>query len=369
VPDEARTFGMEGLFRQLGIYSSSGQLYEPVDAGQVMYYKEDKQGQMLEEGINEAGAMSAWIALATAYSNYRCPMIPFYIYYSMFGHQRIGDLCWAAGDMRARGFLLGATSGRTTLNGEGLQHQDGHSHILANTVPNCISYDATFAYEVAVIVQDGMRRMYQDKEAVYYYLTLLNENYQHPAMPANAADGIIKGMYLYRAAAGEAKHKVQLLGSGSILREVIAAAELLANEFDVQADIWAVTSYNELARDGQAVERWNMLHPDEQPRSAYVSECLQNQSGPVIAASDYMKNYADQIRCWVPATYRVLGTDGFGRSDSRQKLRYFFEVDRHFIALAALKSLQDEGLIESAQVTNAMQRFGIDPEKPNPLTT
>jgi len=369
VPDEARTFGMEGLFRQLGIYSSSGQLYEPVDSAQIMYYKEDKKGQMLEEGINEAGAMSAWIALATAYTNYRCPMIPFYIYYSMFGHQRIGDLCWAAGDMRARGFLLGATSGRTTLNGEGLQHQDGHSHILANTVPNCISYDATFSYEVAVIVQDGIRRMYQEKQAVYYYLTLLNENYQHPAMPEGAADGIIKGMYRFQEATIEGKHRVQLLGSGSILREVIAAAELLESEFDIAADIWAVTSFNELTREGQAVDRWNMLHPEQPARESYVNQCLKDQAGPVIAASDYMKNYADQIRAWVPGSYRVLGTDGFGRSDSRQKLRHFFEVDRYFVAIAALKSLQDTGDISADIVAGAIQRFGIDPEKPNPLTS
>ncbi|MEZ5524644.1 MAG: pyruvate dehydrogenase (acetyl-transferring), homodimeric type [Pseudomonadales bacterium] len=369
VPDEARTFGMEGLFRQLGIYSSSGQLYEPVDAGQVMYYKEDKKGQMLEEGINEAGAMSAWMALATAYSNYRCPMIPFYIYYSMFGHQRIGDLCWAAGDIQARGFLVGATSGRTTLNGEGLQHQDGHSHILANTVPNCVSYDATFAYEVAVIVQDGMRRMYQEKQAVYYYLTLLNENYPHPPLPDGATEGIIKGMYLFRSAEKAGKHRVQLLGSGAILREVIAAADLLRSEYEVEADIWAVTSFNELAREGQAVERWNMLHPEEAPRESYVSQCLGARSGPVIAASDYMKNYADQIRAWVPASYRVLGTDGFGRSDSRRKLRHFFEVDRYFVALAALKSLQDEGLVDAALVSQAMQRFNIDPDKPNPLNS
>jgi len=367
VPDEARTFGMEGLFRQLGIYSSSGQLYEPVDAAQVMYYKEDKKGQMLEEGINESGAMSAWIALATAYSNYRCPMIPFYIYYSMFGHQRIGDLCWAAGDIQARGFLLGATSGRTTLNGEGLQHQDGHSQILANTVPNCISYDATFAYEVAVIVQDGMRRMYQEKQAVYYYLTLLNENYQHPEMPEDAAEGIIKGMYLFRESVGESELRVQLLGSGAILREVIAAADLLKEQFNVEADIWAVTSFNELTRDGQDVERWNMLHPQDEPRESYVTQCLAGQPGPVIAATDYMKNYADQIRGWVPVSYRVLGTDGFGRSDSRQKLRHFFEVDRHFVALAALTSLQEEGRIGAEVVAAAIQQFGIDADKPNPL--
>lgn len=367
VPDEARTFGMEGLFRQLGIYSSSGQLYEPVDSAQVMYYKEDKKGQMLEEGINEAGAMSAWIALATAYSNYDCPMIPFYVYYSMFGHQRIGDLCWLAGDIQARGFLIGATSGRTTLNGEGLQHQDGHSQILANTVPNCISYDATFAYEVAVIVQDGIRRMYQDKEAVYYYLTLLNENYPHPDMPENAPEGIIKGMYCYQPATSKGKHRVQLLGSGSILREVIAAAGLLQDEFNIVADVWAVTSFNELTRDGQNVERWNMLHPDQPERECYVTQCLKNQPGPVIATSDYMKNHADQIRTWVPGNYRVLGTDGFGRSDSRQKLRHFFEVDRYFIAIAALKSLHDEGSIAASLVCEAIQRFGIDPEKPTPL--
>jgi len=368
VPDEARTFGMEGLFRQLGIYSSSGQLYEPVDAAQVMYYKEDKKGQMLEEGINEAGAMSAWIALATAYSNYRCPMIPFYVYYSMFGHQRIGDLCWAAGDIQARGFLLGATSGRTTLNGEGLQHQDGHSHILANTVPNCISYDATFSYEVAVIVQDGMRRMYHEKQAVYYYLTLLNENYQHPAMPEDAAEGIIKGMYLFREATGDTEHRVQLLGSGAILREVIAAADLLKAEFDIDADIWAVTSFNELTRDGQDVERWNMLHPEEEARESYVTQCLDGQQGPVIAATDYIKNFAEQIRAWVPAAYRVLGTDGFGRSDSRQKLRHFFEVDRHFVVLAALKTLQEQGAIEAEVVSAAIVKFGIDPDKANPLS-
>jgi len=368
VPDEARTFGMEGLFRQLGIYSSSGQLYDPVDAGQVMYYKEDKKGQMLEEGINEAGAMSAWIALATAYSNYRCPMIPFYVYYSMFGHQRIGDLCWAAGDIQARGFLLGATSGRTTLNGEGLQHQDGHSHILANTVPNCISYDATFSYEVAVIVQDGMRRMYHEKQAVYYYLTLLNENYQHPAMPEDAAEGIIKGMYLFREAEGDTKLRVQLMGSGSILREVIAAGDLLKEQFDVEADIWAVTSFNELTRDGQDVERWNMLHPQETPRDSYVTQCLDGQPGPVVAATDYMKNFAEQIRAWVPTTYRVLGTDGFGRSDSRQKLRYFFEVDRYFVVLAALKALQEQGEVGADVVSAAIAKFDIDPDKPNPLS-
>ena len=368
VPDEARTFGMEGMFRQLGIYSSSGQLYEPVDSAQVMYYKEDKKGQMLEEGINEAGALSAWLTLATAYSNYNCAMIPFYVFYSMFGFQRVGDLCWAAGDMQARGFLVGGTSGRTTLNGEGLQHQDGHSHILASTVPNCISYDATFSYEVAVIVQDGMRRMYQEKEAVYYYLTLLNENYSHPDMPKGAEAGIVKGLYLFQETPGKSRLRVQLIGSGSIMREVIAAAELLREEFKVDADIWAATSFNELAREGQSVERWNMLHPQETARISYVTQCFADREGPVIAATDYMKNYADQIRAYVPKTYRVLGTDGFGRSDSRQKLRHFFEVDRYFITIAALQSLLKEGKVDAEVVSSALTKFGIDPNKSNPVT-
>ncbi len=367
VPDEARTFGMEGMFRQLGIYSSVGQLYEPVDADQIMSYREDKKGQMLEEGINEAGAVSAWIALATAYSNYNSPVIPFYVFYSMFGFQRIGDLCWAAGDMQARGFLVGATSGRTTLNGEGLQHQDGHSHILANTVPNCVSYDATFSYEVAVIIQDGMRRMYQEKEAVYYYLTLLNENYTHPAMPDGAEQGIIKGMYLFSESSGNHENSVRLIGSGSVLREVIAAADILDKEFQVDCEIWAATSFNELAREGQEVERWNMLNPEKPPRASYVTECLKGNDTPVVAATDYMKIYADQIRAYVPTAYKVLGTDGFGRSDSRQKLRHFFEVDRYFIAVAALQSLAGDGRATSEQVAQAIEKFGIDPEKPNPL--
>jgi len=368
IPDEARTFGMEGMFRQLGIYSSSGQLYEPVDSAQVMYYKEDKKGQMLEEGINEAGAFSAWLTLATAYSNYNCAMIPFYVFYSMFGFQRVGDLCWAAGDMQARGFLLGGTSGRTTLNGEGLQHQDGHSHILASTVPNCVAYDATFSYEVAVIIQDGMRRMYQEKEAVYYYLTLLNENYSHPDMPKGAETGIVKGLYLFQEASGKSRLRVQLIGSGSIMREVIAAAELLKKEFKVDADIWAATSFNELAREGQSVERWNMLHPQKTAKISYVTQCFADREGPVIAATDYMKNYADQIRAYVPKTYRVLGTDGFGRSDSRQKLRHFFEVDRYFITIAALQSLLKEGKVDAEVVSSALTKFGIDPNKSNPVT-
>lgn len=371
VPDEARTFGMEGMFRQLGIYSSMGQLYEPVDSSQVMSYKEDKKGQMLEEGITEAGSIAAWIALATAYSNYDCPMIPFYIFYSMFGFQRIGDLCWAAGDIQARGFLLGATSGRTTLNGEGLQHQDGHSHLLAATIPNCISYDATFAYEVAVIIQDGMRRMYQEKEAIYFYLTLLNENYAHPEMPEGAQQGILKGMYLFQEAQactkGDQPLKVQLLGSGAILREILAAAQILREQYQVEADIWAVTSFNELAREGRAADRWNHLHPQQQPRLSYVSQCLRGRQGPAIAATDYMKNYADQIRAWVPGPYAVLGTDGFGRSDSRHKLRKFFEVDRDFIVVTALDMLARQGEIEPAIVSAAIEQLGVDPEKSNPV--
>jgi len=367
VPDEARTFGMEGMFRQLGIYSSVGQLYEPIDSGQLMYYKEDKKGQMLEEGLTECGAGSAWLALATAYSNYDCPMIPFYVYYSMFGFQRIGDLLWAAGDLQARGFLLGATSGRTTLNGEGLQHQDGHSHILANTIPNCISYDATYGYEVAIIIQDGMRRMFVDKEPIFYYLTLINENYVHPKMPVGVEQGIIKGMYLLEQSKGGKTHRVQLLGSGSILREVLAAAEILRTDFAVDADIWSVTSFNELAREGQSVERWNMLHPLSEQRKSYVTECLEARDGPVIAASDYMKNYAEQIRAYIPQTYRVLGTDGFGRSDSRKKLRYFFEVDRYFIVLAALQALVADGRIKAKTLDKAIKQFGLDAEKVNPL--
>ncbi len=370
VPDEARTFGMEGMFRQLGIYSSVGQLYEPVDAGQVMYYKEDKKGQMLEEGLTEAGGIAAWVALATAYSNYDCPMIPFYIFYSMFGFQRIGDMCWAAGDIQARGFLLGATSGRTTLNGEGLQHQDGHSHLLAATIPNCISYDATFSYEVAVIIQDGMRRMYQEKEAVYFYLTLLNENYVHPEMPDGVAEDIIKGMYLFSEAPeteqGNKQLKVQLLGSGAILREVIKAAEILKDNYQVNADIWAITSFNELAREGRAVNRWNRLHPQQSARMSHVSKCLQGCAGPVVAATDYMKNYADQIRAWVSEPYAVLGTDGFGRSDSREKLRHFFEVDSAFIVITALDMLARQGDIEPSLVSEAMKELNIDPEKLNP---
>jgi pyruvate dehydrogenase E1 component len=367
VPDEARTFGMEGMFRQLGIYSHVGQLYEPVDSDQVMYYREEKNGQILQEGINEAGAMSSWIAAATAYANHGQAMIPFYIYYSMFGFQRVGDLAWAAGDMQARGFLLGGTAGRTTLAGEGLQHQDGHSHIVASTIPNCVSYDPTFAYELAVIVQDGMRRMYQERENCFYYITVMNENYPMPAMPEGVEDGIRRG--LYRLSLAESgTHRVQLLGSGTILREVIAAAELLARDFDVAADVWSATSFNELRRDGIDAERWNMLHPDESPRLPYVAEQLGETEGPIVAATDYMRTYADQIRPYLPRRYLTLGTDGYGRSDMRSQLRKFFEVNRWYVAVAALKALADEGTIPPSRVRDAIEKYRIDPDKPNPVT-
>ncbi|RLW68375.1 MAG: pyruvate dehydrogenase (acetyl-transferring), homodimeric type, partial [gamma proteobacterium symbiont of Stewartia floridana] len=367
VPDEARTFGMEGMFRQLGIYSSVGQLYEPVDADQVMFYREDKKGQILQEGINEAGAMSSWIAAATSYSNHGVSMIPFYIYYSMFGFQRIGDLAWAAGDMQARGFLIGGTAGRTTLAGEGLQHQDGHSHLVAATIPNCVSYDPAFAYELTVIVLDGMRRMYQQQENVFYYITVMNENYLQPAMPEGVEEGIVQGMYRLKKG-GKQKTRVQLLGSGTILREVIAAAELLEKDFNVTADIWSVTSFNELRREGLDVERWNTLHPEEDQRQSYVTQQLSGQQGPVVAATDYIRSYADQIRPFVPAAYSVLGTDGYGRSDMRSQLRKFFEVNRYYVALAALKSLADQGDLKEEVVTQAIKKYKIDPDKPNPCT-
>jgi pyruvate dehydrogenase E1 component len=369
VPDEARTFGMEGLFRQLGIYSSGGQKYEPEDAGQVMYYREDKKGRILEEGINEAGAMSGWLAAATSYSVHDFTLIPFYIYYSMFGFQRVGDLCWAAGDSQARGFLLGATAGRTTLNGEGLQHQDGHSHILAGTVPNCVSYDPTYSYELAVIIQDGLRRMYEDNEKVFYYLTLMNENYVHGAMPEGAEEGIRKGMYLLREGKPKTRKtpRVQLLGSGTILREVEAAAELLREDFGVAADVWSVTSFNELRREGLQLDRDDMLNPEKQRGPNWVEKCLDGRAGPVIASTDYMRAFADQIRPWVKAPYSVLGTDGFGRSDSRQKLRHFFEVDRYFVVLAALNALRKEGKVEAAVVQQAIEKYGIDTDKPYPV--
>ncbi len=366
VPDEARTFGMEGMFRQLGIYSSAGQRYVPHDADQILYYKEDKKGQILEEGINEAGAMSAWMALATAYSNYDYPMIPFYVFYSMFGFQRIGDLAWAAGDMQARGFLIGATAGRTTLNGEGLQHQDGHSHVLANTIPNCRTYDPAYSYELAVIVQDGLQRMFQARENCFYYITVMNENYLHPGMPAGAEAGIIRGMYLL-AEGKKNKLRVQLLGAGAILNEVRAAAEILARQYRVSADIWSLTSVNQLTRDGQAAIRWNMLNPGAEAKIPYVTQQLSERPGPVIAATDYVKSYGEQLRAFIPGDYFVLGTDGFGRSDTRSKLRGFFEVDRNYIVVATLYTLCQQGKVEKSVVSKAIIDLGIDPEKPNPL--
>ncbi len=373
VPDESRTFGMEGMFRQLGIWSSLGQLYKPQDADQLMYYRESKDGQVLQEGINEGGAMSSWIVAATSYSTNNVPMIPFYIYYSMFGLQRVGDLAWLAGDMRARGFLLGGTAGRTTLNGEGLQHEDGHSHILAGTIPNCISYDPTFAYEVVTIVRDGMRRMYAEQEDVYYYITLMNENYTHPGMPEGSEAGILKGLYQLSDGGKTPKkgHRVQLMGSGTILREVMFAAELLKSDFGIASDVWSATSYNELRRDGMAAERWSRLHPTEPARKSHVEQCLEGHDGPVIAATDYMRNYADQVREYVQAAgrrYTVLGTDGFGRSDYRRKLRRFFEVDRWHVVVAALKALADDGVIKHTVVAEAIEKYGLQAERAAPWT-
>jgi len=368
VPDESRTFGMEGMFRQLGIYSSVGQLYKPQDADQLMYYREDKAGQVLQEGINEAGAMSSWIAAATSYSSNDLPMIPFYIYYSMFGLQRVGDLAWLAGDMRARGFLLGGTAGRTTLNGEGLQHEDGHSHVLASTIPNCISYDPTFAYEVVVIIREGIRRMYEEQQDVYYYVTLMNENYPHPGMPDGAEQGIIKGVYLLKAGASAKGPRVQLMGSGTILREVMAAADLLREDFKVNADIWSATSFNELRRDGMSAERWSLLHPTKPRRKSYLETALEGHAGPVVAATDYMRAFAEQVRSQIPRRYVVLGTDGFGRSDYRVKLRRFFEVNRYYVAVAALKALADDGEIKAEVVDQAIAKYKLDPERPDPWT-
>ncbi|MFT5571920.1 MAG: pyruvate dehydrogenase E1 component [Cryomorphaceae bacterium] len=368
VPDEARTFGMEGLFRQLGIYASEGQKYEPEDSDQLMYYREDVKGQVLEEGINEAGAMSSWIAAATSYSTNDLPMIPFYIYYSMFGFQRIGDLAWAAGDMQARGFMVGGTAGRTTLAGEGLQHQDGNSHIQASLIPNCISYDPTYAYELAVIVQDGMRRMYQEEENVFYYLTVMNENYLHPALPEGSEEGILKGLYQLKKSDKDDGQTatVQLMGSGTILNECVQAAEILEAQYGVAANIWSATSINELRREGLAVTRWNMLHPHDKPQISYVEQCFQEQNGPVVAATDYMKVYADSIREFVPSRYVVLGTDGFGRSDDREQLRSHFEVSHRYIVVAALSALFEDGSIDADIVNNAIKQFNIDPEKPTP---
>ncbi|OUE38105.1 pyruvate dehydrogenase (acetyl-transferring), homodimeric type [Billgrantia desiderata SP1] len=368
VPDEARTFGMEGMFRQLGIYTSEGQKYEPVDKGQIMFYREDKKGQILEEGITEAGAMSAWIAAATSYSNHNLPLLPFYIYYSMFGFQRIGDLAWAAGDLQARGFLVGGTAGRTTLNGEGLQHQDGHSHLQAATIPNCRSYDPTYAHEVAVIVQDGLKRMFADKENCFYYLTVMNENYEHPELEEVPVDDIIKGMYLLREHKGDKGH-VQLLGSGTILREVEEAARMLAEEWGVGSDVWSVTSFNELRREALLLEREAFINAADEPVKPHVTRCLEGRKGPAIASTDYMRLFADQVRAWVPTDYHVLGTDGYGRSDTREKLRHFFEVDRYFVVVASLKALAERGELDRKVVAEAIKKYGIDPNKPNPLTS
>jgi pyruvate dehydrogenase E1 component len=369
VPDEARTFGMEGLFRQVGIYSSVGQLYTPQDVDQLMYYREDRKGQILEEGINEAGAFCSWLAAATAYANHGVSMIPMYIFYSMFGFQRVGDFAWAAGDMQARGFLLGATAGRTTLAGEGLQHQDGHSHLLASTIPNCVAYDPCYGYELAVIMQDGLRRMYAEQENVFYYITCMNENYAHPPMPKGAEHGILRGMYLLHVG-GRGAVRVTLLGSGTILREAQAAAELLESEFGVPADVYSVTSFSELRRDALAAERDALLHPErKKARKPWVSECLAGRDGPFIAATDYMKTVADQVRQWVPGRYVALGTDGFGRSDSRAALRGHFEVDRRWIVVAALKALADDGKIDAGTVALAIKKFEIDPAKPDPLVS
>jgi pyruvate dehydrogenase E1 component len=370
VPDEARTFGMEGLFRTIGIYSSLGQLYDPVDADQVMFYREDEQGQILQEGISEAGAFGSWTAAATSYSNQGVQMIPFYIYYSIFGFQRIGDLAWAAADMQARGFLIGGTAGRTTLAGEGLQHQDGHSHVAASTIPNCVAYDPAYAYELAVIIHEGMRRMHVEQENIFYYLTIMNENYLQPAMPdrEGVRESILRGMHRVRAAEPGAKYSVQLLGSGAILREVLAAADLLKSDFEIAADVWSVTSFTELRREGLDVERRNRLHPEAAPRSTHVAECLDRDRGPVIAATDYMKIHAEQIRPYVPTDYYALGTDGFGRSDSRSRLRHFFEVSRYFVTISALSALADRDAIPRSRVVEAMKKYGIDPEKPNPVT-
>ncbi len=367
IPDEARTFGMEGMFRQFGIYASKGQLYEPEDAGELMYYREDKKGVILEEGINEAGAFCSWLAAGTAYSNHNTQMVPFYIYYSMFGFQRIGDFIWAGGDMQSRGFLIGATAGRTTLAGEGLQHQDGHSLVNASTVPNCVSYDPTYAYELAVIIQDGLRRMIGEQEDVFYYITCMNENYVHPPMPKGVEEGILKGMYLLQVG-GQGKIRAQLMGSGTILREVLGAAELLAKDFGIPTDVWSVTSFNELRRDGLEVERWNQLHPEAEPRKCYVEQCLAGRPGPYIAATDYMKIVPDQIQRWVPGSFISLGTDGYGRSDARAALRQHFEVDKRFIAVAAMKALADDGVLDEKTVSQAIENYGIDPDRPDPVT-
>lgn len=367
VPDECRTFGMEGLFRQIGIYAPQGQLYEPVDKGQIAFYREEKNGQILEEGINEAGAFCSWISAATSYSTNDLSMVPFYIYYSMFGFQRVGDLVWAAGDMKARGFIMGATAGRTTLAGEGLQHQDGHNLLMFSFVPNCVTYDPTFSYELAVIIRDGLRRMVEKQENIFYYITLMNENYFHPDMPKGVEEGILKGMYLFKAGKTKAKLAVQLLGAGTILREVIKAGEILEKDYGVAANVWSVTSFSELRKEALAVERHNRLHPNVKPKSSYVAQCFADHNGPVIAATDYICLNADQIRSYVPEPYVVLGTDGYGRSDTREKLRHFFEVDYRYIVCAALKALADQEKIPVAKVVEAMKKYKINSKKPNPV--
>ena len=367
VPDEARTFGMEGMFRQIGIYSSKGQLYTPQDAEQLMFYREDKQGQILEEGINEAGAFCSWLASGTSYSNHDIQTVPFYIYYSMFGFQRIGDFIWAGGDMQSRGFLIGGTAGRTTLAGEGLQHQDGHSLMNASTVPNCVSYDPTYAYELAVIIQDGLRRMIGEQENVFFYVTTMNENYVQPPMPSGVEDGILKGMYLLQVG-GQGQIRVQLMGSGTILREVLGAAELLDKDFGIPSDVWSVTSFNELRRDALQAERWNQLHPEDEPRNSYLEQCFADRKGPYIAATDYMKIIADQVQRWVPGSFVTLGTDGYGRSDGRAALRDHFEVDKRYITVTALKALADDGVLDQKTVAQAIEKYGINPDKPDPVT-
>jgi pyruvate dehydrogenase E1 component len=357
------------MFRQLGIFSQVGQLYSPEDAEDFMFYREDEHGQILQEGINEPGAFSSWIAAATSYANHGVAMVPFYIFYSMFGFQRVGDLAYAAGDMRSRGFLLGGTSGRTTLNGEGLQHQDGHSHVISATIPNAVSYDPSFGFEVAVILQDGLRRMYEAQEDVYYYLTLLNENFRQPAMPSGVEEGIRRGLYLYRPGADAPKApRVQLLGSGAIFHEVLAAAGLLRDDWGVESDVWSVPSFTELAREGNAAARETLLHPEAKARRSYVEEKLVASKGPVVAATDYVRAYAEQIRAFVPRRYLVLGTDGFGRSDTRERLRSFFEVDRFHVAVAALKALADDGVLPPTRAAEAMRKYGIDGDRPAPWT-
>ena len=366
IPDEARTFGMEGFFQKVGIYAHEGQKYEPEDSAQLSSYREEKSGQVLEEGITEAGAMSSWIAAGTSYTNHDLEMIPIYIFYSMFGFQRVGDLAWAAGDSQARGFLIGATAGRTTLAGEGLQHQDGHSHLLASNIPNCVSYDPTFAYEMATIFRDGIKRMHEKKENIFYYITAMNENYSHPEKPKGCDEGIIKGMYLFHENNNKGKTKVQLLGSGTILREIIAAAKILSKDYGIDSDVWSVTSFNELRRDGMETERWNLLNPDAKRKKSYVQKCLDKTDGPIIAASDYTRSFSDQIRPYTEKPFYSFGTDGYGRSDTRKNLRKFFEVDKEHIVAYTLSALAKEQLIASKEAEKAIKKYKIDKNKDFP---